>query len=411
MMVRRAEVNRLLTLLKGSPRALPLAGRLGARWAADRLRYRRGTRLAMGNALVASLFHQLKRRGGRVWFTATATRLLTDETGRVTAAIVAYQGRERRIQVRRGVVLAGGGFSASTRWRREFLPEPTPQYTRASEGSTGDTLCLGTDVGGALSAPQDDNAFWFPSSIGRRKDGSTAVFPHIWDRSKPGIVAVGADGRRFVDESVSYHRFVRAMYASGTVPAWLIIDSRALHRYGLGLIRPKLPQAYLRKYLQSGYLHRAPSIGELAVSIGVDAAGLARTVADHHRFAATGVDDEFGKGTSPFGRQYGDPEHTPNPCLGPIDQAPFYAIALVPTPLGTSLGLRTNADSQVLNAAGDPIAGLYACGNDAASMSAAEYPGAGCQVGGGLIFGYVAARHAARAATDMTSIPATQEIR
>lgn len=411
MMVRRAEVNRLLTLLKGSPRALPLAGRLGARWAADRLRYRRGTRLAMGNALVASLFHQLKRRGGRVWFTATATRLLTDETGRVTAAIVAYQGRERRIQVRRGVVLAGGGFSASTGWRREYLPEPTPQYTRASEGSTGDTLSLGTDVGGALSAPQDDNAFWFPSSIGRRKDGSTAVFPHIWDRSKPGIVAVGADGRRFVDESVSYHRFVRAMYASGTVPAWLIIDSRALHRYGLGLIRPKLPQAYLRKYLQSGYLHRAPSIGELAASIGVDAAGLARTVADHNRFAATGVDDEFGKGTSPFGRQYGDPEHTPNPCLGPIEQAPFYAIALVPTPLGTSLGLRTNADSQVLNATGDPIAGLYACGNDAASMSAAEYPGAGCQVGGGLIFGYVAARHAARAATVPTSVPATQEIR
>ena len=411
MMVRRAEVNRLLTLLKGSPRALPLAGRLGARWATDRLRYRRGTRLAMGNALVANLFHQLKQHGGRVWFTATATRLLTDETGRVTAAIVAYQGRERRIQVRRGVVLAGGGFSASTRWRREFLPEPTPQYTRSSEGSTGDTLSLGMDVGGVLSAPQDDNAFWFPSSIGRRKDGSTAVFPHIWDRSKPGIVAVGADGRRFVDESVSYHRFVRAMYASGTVPAWLIIDSRALHRYGLGLIRPKLPQAYLRKYLQSGYLHRAPSIDELAVSIGVDAAGLARTVADHNRFAATGVDDEFGKGTSPFGRQYGDPEHTPNPCLGPIDQAPFYAIALVPTPLGTSLGLRTNADSQVLNAAGDPIVGLYACGNDAASMSAAEYPGAGCQVGGGLIFGYVAARHAARAATDMTSVPVTQEIR
>jgi succinate dehydrogenase/fumarate reductase flavoprotein subunit len=296
-------------------------------------------------------------------------------------------------------VLAGGGFSASAQWRTRYLPSPTPQYTRAAEGSTGDTISLAQAVGGTLSEPRDDNAFWFPSSIGRRKDGSTAVFPHIWDRAKPGIVAVNADGRRFVDESVSYHRFTRAMYASNSttpsVPAWLVIDSRALDRYGLGMIRPKLPKAYLRKYVKSGYLHRGASIRELAGKIGVDPDGLQRTVSDNNRFASTGVDEEFGKGTSPFGLQYGDPNNKPNPNLGPIEQAPFYAMALVPTPLGTSLGLRTNADAQVLDVTGTPVPGLYAAGNDAASMSASEYPGAGCQVGAGLIFGYVAARRAA----------------
>jgi len=179
------------------------------------------------------------------------------------------------------------------------------------------------------------------------------------------------------------------------VPAWLIIDSRALDRYGLGMIRPKLPETYLRKYLKSGYLHRGASVRELAGKIGVDPDGLERTIADNNRYARTGVDTEFGKGTSPFGLQYGDPKHQPNANLGPIETAPFYALALVPTPLGTSLGLRTNADSQVLDAADVPIPGLYACGNDAASMSASEYPGAGCQVGSGLTFGYVAARHAA----------------
>jgi succinate dehydrogenase/fumarate reductase flavoprotein subunit len=239
------------------------------------------------------------------------------------------------------------------------------------------------------------------------------VFPHIWDRSKPGIVAVNARGRRFVDESVSYHRFVRAMYAENpitpSVPAWLIIDARALNRYGLGMIRPRLPKALLRKYLRSGYLHNASSISELAAKIGVDAAGLERTVADNNRAASTGVDTEFGKGTSPFGLQYGDPTHRPNPSLGPIETAPFYAMALVPTPLGTSLGLRTDADARVLDATGAPIAGLYACGNDAASMSASEYPGAGCQVGGGLTFGYVAAQHAARPAA--TAAPTNDQAR
>ena len=406
MMVRRAEVNQLLTLLQGSPKAAPLALRLGARWARDRLTWRRGTRLAMGNALVANLFHRLLERDGRVWFHATATRLETGTDGRVVGAVVAYQGRELRVRARRGVVLAGGGFSASPRWRAEHLPHPTPQYTRAAEGSTGDTLSLGQSVGGSLSAPQDDNAFWFPSSVARRADGSAAVFPHIWDRSKPGIVAVGSDGRRFVDESVSYHRFVRAMYASGTVPAWLIIDSRSLRRYGLGMIRPRLPKAYLRRYLRNGYLHAAPTVRELAARIGVDAAGLERTVTENNRAAAIGVDPEFGKGTSPFGRQYGDPGHRPNPCLGPIEAAPFYAIAVLPTPLGTALGLRTNGDAQVLDAGGDPIPGLYACGNDAASMSAAEYPGAGCQVGGGLTFGWVAARHAAAPTAAAPTAPA-----
>jgi hypothetical protein len=171
------------------------------------------------------------------------------------------------------------------------------------------------------------------------------------------------------------------------------------------MIRPKLPKAYLRKYLRSGYLHSAPTVRELAVKIGIDAAGLERTVADNNRYAVTGVDEEFGKGSSPFGLQYGDPQHKPNASLGPIEAAPFYAMALLPTPLGTSLGLRTNGDAQVLDTAGAPIAGLYACGNDAASMSAAEYPGAGCQVGGGLTFGYVAARHAARSTASKTLTP------
>lgn len=399
LMVRRPEVNELLTLFQGSPKAALLALRLGARWSADRLTHPRGTRLTMGNALVARLFGLLTENGGKVWFDSTAKDLLVTD-GRVVGAIVETGGTQLRVRTRRGVVLAGGGFSAGRAMREQHLPEPTAQFTRAAEGATGDSIALGLAAGGTLGPDHGDNAFWFPSSIGRRRDGSRAVFPHIWDRAKPGIIAVGASGKRFTDESVSYHRFVRAMYAHqethGSIPAWLIVDAPRLAAYGLGMIRPHTAKVTLNGYVRDGYIHRAETLRALAAQIGVDADGLIETVRAANRAAETGVDEEFGKGTSTFGHQYGDASHRPNVNLGPIETAPFYALAVVPTPLGTALGLRTDAHARVLNDAGEPIGGLYACGNDADSTMASEYPGAGCQVGAGLTFGYVAAKDAAQ---------------
>lgn len=410
LMVRRPEVDELLEILDGPLRArvrgAGRAARLGARWALDRLRYPRGTRLVLGNGLVAHLYHRLLERDGEVWFTAQTTELVT-ESGRVVGAEVTRRGRRLRVRARYGVVLATGGFAANPALRAEYLPRPTPQFTRTAEGSTGDAIALARPAGGTLADPRDDNALWFPSSVGRRRDGNTAVFPHIWDRARPGIIAVNAAGERFVDESVPYHHFTRAMYVShqrtSTIPAFLILDARTLRRYGLGTIRPHVPTSLLRRHLADGYLRSGRTVRELAAKIGVDPDGLERTVEATNRAARLGRDDEFGKGESPYGRSLGDPAHEPNPNLGPIEIAPFYAVAVVPTPLATALGLRTDADARVLDANDEPVDGLYACGNDANSIMAAEYPGPGCQVGPGLTFGYLAARHAARATTERES--------
>lgn len=151
------------------------------------------------------------------------------------------------------------------------------------------------------------------------------------------------------------------------------------------------------KHIRSGYLFRGRTLTELAGQIGVDPAGLEDTVARFNEPARRGEDPEFGRGSTSYNRSLGDPEHKPNPCVAPIEQAPFYAVKLVMGDLGTFAGLRTNEYAQVLGTDGRPIRGLYAAGNDAASIMGGNYPGGGITLGPAITFGYIAARHMAGA--------------
>jgi succinate dehydrogenase/fumarate reductase flavoprotein subunit len=396
MMVTRGEAAQLLKADR-SPRGALLGLGLVARYLSDRLSHRRGTRLVLGNALVARLFRALLDLGGQVLTAASPQRVLR-ENGRV-AGVEYLSGAELcQVRVRRAVILAGGGFPASAAWRARELPAPVAEYSAAAPGADGSAIDLGLEAGAALGRAGHDNALWFPSSIGKRHDGSIAVYPHIvLDRAKPGLIAVDASGQRFVNEAVSYHEFVRAMYAAGAaasrIPAWLICDRRFIRRYGLGLIRPRTPS--VRRYVASGYLHQAATLESLASEVGLPAAALRDTVERHNQSAATGIDTDFGRGANIYDRSNGDPAVGPNPCLGPIGKAPFYALSVLPTPLATSRGLSASVNAEVLDAEGEVIPGLYVCGNDMQSAFGGEYPGAGAQLGQAMTFGWLAARHAA----------------
>jgi succinate dehydrogenase/fumarate reductase flavoprotein subunit len=407
MMVTRGEAARLLRAGRSLDGTL-LGARLVLRLLADRLRYPRGTRLVLGNALVARLYKSLLDRRVPVWCEARTERLIVAD-GEVRGVLVRRDGKDARLRARRGVVLAGGGFPASAALRERHFRPPVARHTAAYEGCVGDTLRFGLEAGGVLGPPSEDNAFWFPGSVRTRPDGTTAVYPHIvLDRAKPGLVAVGRSGRRFTDEAVSYHEFTRAMYRTGNVPAWLVCDRRFVWKYGLGMVRPLTPR--LARHVASGYLESANSIEALAQAIDVPADALTETVRRHNAFARTGIDADFGKGGNAYDRGNGDPAHRPNPCLGPIERAPFYAVRVEPTPLGTSLGLRTDANARVCDAAGRPIPGLYAVGNDMHSPLGGEYPGAGTQLGTGMTFAYLAALHAVRSRAVRSASPAARAL-
>ncbi|QGF22364.1 FAD-dependent oxidoreductase [Raineyella fluvialis] len=404
LMVRRTEVTKLLHLFDGVGlqrlQVLTTALRLGIPWFLDLLRgWPRGTRMVMGNALIARLYHEYTSRGGTLWLNANTTELVT-ENGRVTGAVVEYRGVPRRVEARRGVVMAAGGFPASPELRNKYLRGPAAEFTRAADTCTGDTFAL-AEAAGAILGPQDENgALWFPSSVGYRKDGSLAVFPHIWDRAKPGMIAVNAAGKRFTDEARSYNHFVRGMYESDeagvpTVPAYLVADHDHMMKYGLGMIYPASTGPLMSHWLKSGYIVRDRTLAGLATKIGVDAAGLEATVERYNADCEKGVDTEFGKGSSEYSPQYGDPKVSPNVNLGPVATGPFYAMAVYPTPLSTGRGLLINPQGQCLDAEGTPVEGLYACGSDAQQVFGVQYPGGGCQVGAGMIFGFLIGKHAA----------------
>ena len=392
MMVTRGEATRLLDVSRPLA-AARLGGALGLRFLADRTRWPRGTRLVLGNALVAQLLKACLERGIRVETTAETDRLSV-----VSKRVTGVERRDGRIAARRGVVLAGGGFPANPDWRGRELPRPVAQHTPASPGARGRTLELGLEAGATMGPAGMDNALWFPSSTMRRADGSTAVYPHIvLDRAKPGSFCVDATGRRFVNEAVSYHEFVRGMYrANGeghSVPCWLVCGRAFIRRYGLGLIRPHTPS--LARYVRNGYLTDGATLAELARKVGMPADALRDTAARMDRFAETGADEDFRRGETIYDRSNGDVRHGPNPCLGPIGTGPYYAVKLEPTPLGTSRGLATDRHARALDAQGAAIPGLWVAGNDMQSVFGGEYPGAGAQLGQAMTFGWIAARDAA----------------
>ena len=396
MMITRGEAAELLRADR-SLKAARLGVELVARYLADRLRHRRGTRLVLGNALVARLLKALRDRNVPVWTEAESHRLLQSD-GRVVGVALTHEGQSLTIMARRAVVLAGGGFPANAAWRARELPAPVAEHTPAAPGCDGSTLDLALAVGAALGPDGVDNALWFPSSIATRRDGSIAVYPHIvLDRAKPGLIAVDRTGRRFVDEAVSYHDFVRAMYRAHAdapaIPAWLVCDRAFIRRYGLGLIRPRTPS--LRRHVKSGYLKEGATIAELAAKLGVPADDLTRTVSRFNDFAERGVDADFGRGENAYDRSNGDSSVTPNPCLGPIATPPYYAVAVVPTPLGTSRGLSADDRARVRDRNGAPIPGLYVAGNDMQSVFGGEYPGAGAEIGQAMTFAWIAARQIA----------------
>ncbi|SAK72413.1 3-oxosteroid 1-dehydrogenase [Caballeronia hypogeia] len=369
-----------------------------ATFAWHKLRHGRSMHLVNGNALVARLLKSAADRGVDLRTRARAVSLMR-EADRVTGARVEIEGVMHEVRAHRGVVLACGGYPHDAQRQAHTFPY-TPHWSAAPKSNTGDGIRIGEAAGAHFDASLEAAAAWAPVSLVPKAKGEDVAFPHLIERAKPGVIAVTRAGRRFVNEASSYHDFIAALI--GTSPpgeevcAWLVCDHRFQRRYGLGFAKPfPFP---LAPYERAGYLKSAPTLAALAQQCGIDARGLADTVAAYNAYAKDGFDPQFHKGSTPYNRFQGDASHAPNACLAPIAAGPFHAVKILPGSLGTFAGLATDARARVLDASHAPISGLYAVGNDAASMMGGHYPAGGITLGPAMTFGYLAGLELARPA-------------
>ncbi|MFT3864968.1 MAG: FAD-binding protein [Solirubrobacterales bacterium] len=356
----------------------------------------------MGQALAAELWLGMRKLGVQVWLGSPLKSLLSDDEGAVVGAVVEHEGRQVEVRSRGGVVLATGGFEHNPEMRAEYQPFVPEDFSLGNAGATGDGIRAGLEVGAKVDLM--DEAWWFPTLAwpsGRK---------HMMlnERMMPAQFIVNGDGVRYINEATPYSEFGHAMIegeASGTtyLPSWLITDAHSWKRYVVAghLPLPKIPfapvptgAAMVEDWVEAGVVKEGRTMAELAAAIGVPADALEKTAARYDEVAASGHDDDFGRGDSAYDRFYGD-EKLPNPNLAPLSGPPYYAFRIVLGDLGTNGGLLTDEDARVLREDGSAIPGLYASGNTSAAVMGRTYAGAGATIGPAMTFGFRAANHAA----------------
>lgn len=391
MPITGADYRQLNLLARTPATSLPMAAKLVGKGVFGKVRGKDFT--AGGTALAGGLIAGVMKAGIPVWLESSIGSLTTDK-GRVTGAVVSHGGVDYTVTAHRGVLLAAGGFDHNMDWRHQYQSPSLDEWTMGSPGNTGDAIALGMKAGAAVE--QMDQTWWFPAVAPATKGSAPSVM--LAERSLPGSFIVNAAGERFTNESQDYMSFgqrVMQLERDGTPveSMWIVFDQTYRNSYvfaGAIFPRQKLPKVWY----DAGIAHRADSAAELARSIGLPEDTFTATFGRFNTLAAAAVDEDFHRGATSYDRYYGDPTVRPNANLRPLTGT-LYAVRMVLADLGTCGGLATNANAQVLREDGTAIEGLYASGNTSANVFGRSYPGAGATIGQGLVFGYLAAKHAA----------------
>ncbi|MDC0198579.1 FAD-dependent oxidoreductase [Pseudomonadota bacterium] len=362
-----------------------------------RIKRKRSRRLAFGAASVTRLFASIKKRNIPIWRSAALKEFILRDN-KVIGAVIQKDGRLIKVQARRGVIVASGGFGQNQEMREKYLPKPTnSDWGCEPKTNTGDPIKAAEAIGAQLKFME--KAWWVTTVKAPNEE-----FPRLSEveKSLPGNYTVNKSGKRFANESQNYLTFMlevldKEKKGESCAPMYMIFDANHRKNYPVGPLMPgkffpdKLVKIIHRDWFGSDFLTTANTIEELAIQTGIDSEALQSTVERVNNFSATGKDLDFQRGDNERDRFSGDPSLL-NPCLGPIDKAPFYAMRIDPGEFATCGGMAINEYGQVLDNDNQAIAGLYATGNCTPALLT-TYPGPGATIGPAMTFGFIAGKH------------------
>ncbi|MBW2942202.1 FAD-binding protein [Zhongshania aquimaris] len=363
----------------------------------QRVKSKRSRFMVFGNAIAGHLKIALNHFGGTLWLNSALKELIRDDSGRVVGALVLKDGVLTAIKANKGVILGAGGFEHNQKMRDKYLPGDTRcEWSGGQLNNTGDAIQAGVAIGAATDLME--HAWWAPTV---KVPSESRGRPLFYERALPGCIIVSQGGERYMNEARSYDVASKAMIDADrpdcrTTPSWLIFDATFRKKYPMGPLMPVIPDWLHSKEVRS-MIKKSSSIKGLAKLTNMSSDALEKTIEKFNGYAHDGVDKDFDRGGAAYDRYYGDQNVTPNPNLAAIESGPFYAMPVYPGDIGTKGGLATDDTGRVLDQNGSQIEGLYAIGNNAASVMGPSYPGAGSTLGPAMTFGYLAALDAVSA--------------
>ncbi|MDA3649337.1 FAD-dependent tricarballylate dehydrogenase TcuA [Saccharopolyspora indica] len=336
-----------------------------------------------GKGLIAQHTEAALEAGVEIRYGAEVTALHQAERG------VTYRdsaGAEHRIAAG-AVVLSAGGFESDPQRRAEHLGEGWDRaLVRGTPTNTGEVLELALALG---AAPHGDwgschSVAW--DADGSPTGGNRELTNQLTRQSYPIGIVVNVDGERFVDEGADFRNYTYAKYGREILHqpqgrAFQLFDAKT---------RPLLRKEEYDSRPIAGA--QAGSLAALAAELGVDAAGLQRTVEE---FNESIMDEPFDPAVKDGRAARVDPPKSN--WAQALDTAPYYGYVVGCGITFTFGGLHVDESARVLDTGGRPIEGFYAAGEMVGGLFSGNYPG-GSGLTSGAVFGRLAGAGAGRSA-------------
>ena len=291
--------------------------------------------------------------GGKLLLETRAQSFITDANGRVVGVKATDAAGNTVELTSKAVILASGGFGAD----QSMLPPSMKNYLfYGVDGETGDGLKMARALNaGTINL---DLVKMYPQGVETRPHHGLAATASSTDTMKAsGAIYVNNRGERFVDENAGLGVLTEATVAQPDSIAYIVMDKAAWEKYVAKSLEDKLvPDAAAldawTKIVNNGrpVMAVSDSLEEAARTMGIDPAGLTKTVTHWNEMVKAGKDADFSRKIT--GGRGEVPRRFPGQKV------------LSQTTLG---GLKADAGLRILDTAGKAIPGLY---------------GAGCVVGG-----------------------------